>query len=71
VLVPGIFDGGHKFLLEPTASGATRFTQSERFSGILVRLFSGNLDSTELGFRQMNEALKARAEGALHGSPRA
>jgi hypothetical protein len=71
VLIPGIFDGEHRFLLEPIASGGTRFTQSERFSGILVRLFSGNLDSTELGFKQMNEAVKARAESAVHSSPRA
>jgi hypothetical protein len=70
VLVPGIFDGEHSLLLEPTATGGTRFTQAERFSGILVRPFSGTLDSTELGFRQMNEALKARAEGARVESPR-
>lgn len=70
VLVPGIFDGEHSLLMEPTATGGTRFTQAEHFSGILVRLFGGTLDSTELGFKQMNEALKARAERARHGSPR-
>lgn len=70
VLIPWIFDGEHRLLLEPTASGGTRFTQDERFSGILVRPFSGTLASTELGFKQMNEALKARAEGTRNGSPR-
>ena len=64
VLIPGVFDGEHSLLMEPTANGGTRFTQAERFSGILVRLFSGTLDSTQLGFQQMNEALKARAEAA-------
>jgi hypothetical protein len=71
ILIPGVFDGEHSLVLEPTATGGTRFTQGERFSGILVRLFSANLDSTEVGFKQMNEALKARAEGAVDGSRRA
>jgi hypothetical protein len=70
VLIAGIFDGEHSLLLEPTATGGTRFTQAERFSGILVRLVGGTLDSTELGFKQMNEALKARAEAARVGSAR-
>jgi hypothetical protein len=64
VLVPGLFDGEHSFRLEPTAAGGTRLTQAESFSGILVRPFGGNLDSTEVGFKQMNEAVKARAENA-------
>ena len=70
VLIPGIFDGEHSLVLEPTATGGTRFTQAERFSGVLVRLLSGDIDSTEVGFRQMNEALKARAEGVQPGSVR-
>ena len=70
VLIPGIFDGEHSLVLEPTATGGTRFTQAERFSGVLVRLLSGTIDSTELGFKQMNEALKARAEGVQPGSVR-
>lgn len=64
LLFPGIFDGEHSFVLEPTATGGTRFTQAERFAGILVRPFGAVLDSTEQGFGQMNEALKARAEAA-------
>jgi hypothetical protein len=62
VLIPGIFDGEHGFLLERSATGSTRFTHKQRFSGILVRPFSRTIDSTESGFQQMNEALKARAE---------
>lgn len=69
-LIAGIFDGEHSFHLEPLPTGGTRLTQAERFSGILVRPFRTTLDSTELGFRQMNEALKARVEGATDaGSP--
>jgi hypothetical protein len=71
MLIGGIFDGEHSFRLEPTPAGGTRLTQAERFSGILVRPFRTTLDRSELGFRQMNEALKARAEAAPQaGSPR-
>lgn len=69
VLVPGIFDGEHSLLLEPMAGGGTRFTQGERFSGVLVRLVAGTLDSTEIGFQQMNAALKARVEGDGRSRP--
>jgi hypothetical protein len=62
LLIPGLFDGEHSLRLEPTPNGGTRFTQTEKFSGILVAPFKGTLDSTDTGFQQMNEALKARVE---------
>jgi hypothetical protein len=62
LLIPGMFDGEHSFRLEPIGRGCTRFTQAERFSGVLVRPFGRALDDTEVGFKQMNEALKARSE---------
>jgi len=37
---------------------------SEHFSGLLVGLFKGTLAKTEVGFEQMNAALKARVEEA-------
>ena len=62
-LFPGIFDGEHRFVIEPLAAGKVRFRQSERFSGILVPIFRGSLDrNTKRGFEEMNLALKARAE---------
>jgi hypothetical protein len=61
-LLRGLFDGEHIFELEALGDGRTRFTQAERFTGILVRAFGSTLDKTELGFEQMNAALKARAE---------
>jgi hypothetical protein len=61
-LLPGIFDGEHILHIEPLDRARSRFTQAERFRGILVPLFRGTLDKTELGFEQMNAALKARAE---------
>jgi hypothetical protein len=64
VLLPGLLDGEHSFRIEPLAGGRSRFVQSERFSGILVRPFGKTLDKTRLGFEQMNESLKARVEAA-------
>jgi hypothetical protein len=61
-LVRGLVDGEHIFRLEALGDDGTRFTQAERFSGILIRAFASTLDKTELGFEQMNSALKARVE---------
>ena len=62
LLLPGIFDGEHYFLLEPVGVGRTRLTQGEKFSGILVGAFGGTLSATEEGFEAMNLALKQRAQ---------
>ena len=62
LLLPGVFDGEHYFLLEPIADNGTRLTQGERFAGILVGLFGGTLTATGAGFRAMNAALKREAE---------
>ncbi|MFI7675335.1 SRPBCC family protein [Actinophytocola sp. NPDC049390] len=59
--LPGLFDGRHAFTLTATADG-TRLTQEETFTGVLVPLLASTLGRTESGFRQMNEALKERAE---------
>jgi hypothetical protein len=64
LLVPGIFDGEHTFRIEPAGEGRVRFTQSERFSGVLVPLFGKTLEKTKRGFAEMNEALKRRAEAS-------
>lgn len=63
-LLPGVFDGRHRFDLEPTDDGAgTRFRQSERFNGLLVPFLRKMLDNGALGgFVLMNQQLKARAE---------
>jgi len=63
LLVPGIFDGEHSFVIQPLAGGKVLLRQSELFSGVLVPLFRGSLDrDTKRGFEEMNLALKARAE---------
>jgi hypothetical protein len=43
-------------------NGGSRFTQSEKFNGLLVPLLGGSLAKTNEGFRRMNAALKERAE---------
>ena len=63
-LVRGLLDGEHAFRLEPLAGGRTRFVQSERFTGLLVGLVRKTLAKTQLGFEEMNWALKRRAEAA-------
>lgn len=64
LLFPGLFDGEHSFVIEPLAEAKIIFRQSERFSGLLVPLFRESLDrDTRRGFEEMNQALKARAEG--------
>ena len=62
--VRGLFDGRHRFDLEPTPSG-TRLRHTEHFNGVLVRLVKKSLDgSTLTGFNDMNRALKNRVEAA-------
>ena len=61
-LGPGaVFDGEHSFVIEPVQAGRVRLVQSERFSGVLVPFFRGQLhDNTLPQFRAMNEALAQR-----------
>jgi hypothetical protein len=62
-LVPGLFDGEHRFVIKSLANGKVRFQQSELFNGILVPIFRASLDrDTKRGFEEMNQALKVRAE---------
>jgi hypothetical protein len=61
--IPGLFDGEHRFLLEPLGPARTRFVQQETFTGLLVPLLLKWMgDATHQGFEEMNRALKARAE---------
>jgi hypothetical protein len=63
VIFPGIFDGEHRFQIEPLNDRRVRFVHSERFSGLLVPLFWRSLNTqTRRGFEEMNQALKLRSE---------
>ena len=64
-LIPGIFDGEHYLKIVQTDAGRGRFTQGERFSGVLVGMAKATLNrGTKSGFIAMNAALKARAESS-------
>jgi hypothetical protein len=68
LVVPGLFDGRHRFELTETGSG-THLVQSEQFSGLLVRFVRRSLDTgTRAGFEAMNEALRRQVLEARPGS---
>lgn len=68
LVVPGLFDGRHRFELEPTVTG-TKVTHSEEFTGLLVPLLWRSLDTkTRSAFDAMNRALKSETEGTLQDS---
>lgn len=63
LLFKGLFDGEHKFELVDNGNGTTTFCHSEKFNGLLVSLFSKQLDTnTKTGFEAMNKKLKEIAE---------
>ena len=62
LVVRGVFDGEHRFAIEPTAGGS-RLVQEERFTGLLVPFLARGLRRGTLpGFERMNEAVKERVE---------
>ncbi len=64
LIIPGLFDGEHIFMIEPTGSGTVRFRQREIFSGLLVPVVMPFLAAdTRRGFHEMNQKLKELAEG--------
>ena len=65
LLLPGLFDGEHRFDLTDVPLG-TRLDHGEHFSGLLAAVVMGEaaLDRTRRGFVAMNEALKSRCEKA-------
>lgn len=63
VLIPGLFDGEHAFVLTPIDDGRTRFDQSERFGGILLPIARSMIyDATVESFHALDAALAQRAE---------
>ena len=63
LIVKGVFDGEHYFILEKIDTNRTKFIQGENFSGILSGIFMLMIrEDTEGGFNSMNMALKNRVE---------
>jgi len=62
VLMPGLFDGEHRFFLEKQGD-KTHLVQSEEFTGLLAgKLTQGVLRETSEQMKRMNIALKQRSE---------
>lgn len=57
-----LYNGDHAFLLEPISENKTRFRQIERFMGPIVLFMGSMIEKTELGYHQMNRALKEQVE---------
>jgi hypothetical protein len=63
-MVPGLFDGDHRFVLTRFEPARTRLLQEETFRGALVPVFGGWIGAgARRGFEAMNRAAKARLEG--------
>ncbi len=64
LLVPGLFDGDHRFLLIPIEPTRTRLVQEETFRGALAPVFGGWIGAgARRGFAAMNQSAKTRLEG--------
>lgn len=63
LIVRGLFDREHRFLLNRSDGGHTRLVQQDRYSGALVPLLmQWYQGQAEAGYRRMDNALKKRAE---------
>ncbi len=64
LLMPGLMDGEHSFIIEPLEDNQVRFVQSESFTGVMVPFMSalGVFKNAQIGFDEMNQALKRKAE---------
>ena len=60
LVMPGVFDGEHYFLLLPSAGGRTLLIHGERFTGILPWMLG--VERFREDFQAVNLALAARAE---------
>ena len=69
-LIPGLFDCDHIFTIGHIGSERVRFVQREIVSGVLVASYAHDLEmKMRLGFEQMNQALKTRAEQVCAFNP--
>ncbi len=63
LILPGLLDGEHLFMLEPLGNTKVRFVQREEYSGLLVSMMWGWLrEQGQKAFEMMNAALKIEAE---------
>ena len=60
LVLPGLCDAEHEFVLTAESLDRTRVTQRETFRGALVPVLGGMLEPTRRGFEAMHEALRHR-----------
>ena len=61
--IPGLFVGRHEFILTELGTNQTHMLHQEFFRGLISGMLLKSIgEATRLGFTQMNEALKQRAE---------
>lgn len=66
VILPSLFQGEHRFMIEQVESNKVRFIDLEIFNGLLVSTQAKDIDTnSKQGFEEMDKALKARAEAVL------
>lgn len=64
--LPGMFEGEHYFLIAARGDGTVRFTQGERYAGLLEPTFREVMEAVNRdGYDAMNRALKGRVESRL------
>jgi hypothetical protein len=62
LVVPGLFDGEHAFVLTPLENGRTRLDHWERFAGLLLPIARSMVyEGTVQSFHALNAALAQRA----------
>jgi hypothetical protein len=65
LLVNGIFDGEHFFILVDNGNGTTTFKHGEKFNGILIPLLKNTLENKlKKSYLKMNEKLKEQVESS-------
>ncbi len=58
-----VFNGEHRFLIEPIENNKMHFIQTEKFTGSIIESLEEWLDTAvKQNFEEMNRALKQRAE---------
>jgi hypothetical protein len=64
LVLPGLFDGEHVFVLTALENGRTRLDHWERFAGVLLPIARSMVyDATVQSFHALNTALAKRAGG--------
>lgn len=69
LIVPGLLDGRHSFMLQPLGETKVRFVQTEEYSGLLLSImWSWLREQGQRAFEMMNAALKLEAEHIYESS---